>query len=221
MNRRIVRTSGAGTRAQGRRAFRALLPACAVLAAALALGLAACGQGGSPSSASPTPSSASPSPSSSVAVSPAPSAPATHEPSAGERQALAKAAAIVDHPQTDEEKQHLKGYTGKDARIIGYLVQSRAPGFTAALLVSLTTNQALAAGPQFGLDPWTTAAPQGAGEDWAVAMAHSVVDPVIAQLTVTEVDTGICGYVVGWPGAGDLTMWIDLSGSLRGGNGIE
>jgi len=32
---------------------------------------------------------------------------------------------------------------------------------------------------------------------------------------------GVCGYVVGWPGVGEMTMWIDLRGSLRGGVDIE
>ena len=81
----------------------------------------------------------------------------------------------MDHPQTDEEKQHLKGYRGKDARIVGYLVQTRAAGFTVDLLVSLATQQAQAAGPQFGMEPWTTAAAKGPGERWAVAMAEHVL----------------------------------------------
>ena len=135
--------------------------------------------------------------------------------------ALAKAAAIVDHPQTDEEKQHLKGYAGKDARIVGYLVQTRAAGFTVDLLVSLATQQAQAAGPQFGLVPWATAAAKGPGERWAVATAEHVLGPMIEQLAVTEVSTAVCGYVVGWPGVGEMTMWIDVRGSLRGGVGIE
>jgi hypothetical protein len=127
----------------------------------------------------------------------------------------------VDHPQTDEEKQHLKGYRGKDARIVGYLVQTRAAGFTVDLLVSLATQQAQAAGPQFGLVPWATAAAKGPGERWAVARAEHVLGPVIQQLAVTEVNTAVCGYVVGWPGVGTMTMWIDVRGSLRGGIGIE
>ena len=211
------------------RAFGVPLLACCVgLAVALMLGLAACGQGASSGSSSPSPagssassSGSSPPPSGSAVASPAPSAPAAHPPSAGERLALAKAAAIVDQPQTDEEKQHLKGYTGKDARIVGYLVQTRAAGFTVDLLVSLTTQQALAAGPQFGLEPWTTAAAKGPGERWAVAMAEHALSPMIAQLAVTEASTAVCGYVVGWPAGGAMTMWIDVRGSLRGGVGIE
>ena len=222
--------TGAGSSAQGGRAFVAPPPlfCCAALAVALVLGLAACGHGGSSSSASPSPvggspssSGGSPSPGGSAAASPAPTAPAAHAPSAGERRALAKVAAIVDHPRTDEEKQLVKGYTGKDARIVGYLVQTRAAGFTVDLLVSLATRQALAAGPQFGMEPWTTAAAKGPGERWAVAMAEHVLGPVIQQLAVTEVNTAVCGYVVGWPGAGEMTMWIDLRGSLRGGVDIE
>jgi hypothetical protein len=205
-----------------------LLACCAGLAVALMLGLAACGQGASSGSSSPSPAGSSPSsggssPSSSASAvaSPAPSAPAAHPPSAGERLALAKATAIVDHPQTDEEKQHLKGYTGKDARIVGYLVQTRAAAFTVDLLVSLATQQALAAGPQFGLEPWTTAAAKGPGERWAVAMAEHALSPMIEQLAVTEASTAVCGYVVGWPAGGAMTMWIDVKGSLRGGVGIE
>ena len=62
---------------------------------------------------------------------------------------------------------------------------------------------------------------KGPGERWAVAMAEHALSPLIEQLAVTEVHTAVCGYVVGWPGAGEMTMWIDLRGSLRGGVEIE
>jgi hypothetical protein len=156
----IARPLSAGTRpAPPRESRRATpRPAClVVVVVALLLGLAACGHGSPSGGGSPSPSSSRP-PGGSTVASPAPTPPPVHPPSAGERRALAKAAAIVDNPQTSEEKQHLKGYTGKGARIVGYLVQSRAPGFTVDLLVSLTTNEAQPPGPQFGLQPWATAA---------------------------------------------------------------
>jgi hypothetical protein len=130
-------------------------------------------------------------------------------------------AAIVDHPGSDEEREHLAGYSGVDARLVGYLVQARAPGFQVGLLVDAITGQVYVAGPQFGLEPWAVSAPRGEGEQWALAHADLALDPVLQHLRVTdELQRGVCGYVVGWPGVGDLTMWIDIKGNLRGGNGI-
>ena len=52
-------------------------------------------------------------------------------------------------------------------------------------------------------------------------MAEHALSPMIAQLAVTEASTAVCGYVVGWPAGGAMTMWIDVMGSLRGCVGIE
>jgi hypothetical protein len=148
---------------------------------------------------------------------PSPSPVGVHEPSAGEKQALAKAAAVVEHPSTEQQKQRLKGYTAEGMAVIGYLVQVRGPGLLIATLVDARTAVVGAAGASFGAQPWDTKGQQhGEGETWAIATAGYELAPLLAKLKgVGDTESAVCGYVVGWSKGGSPTLWFDLKGVLR------
>lgn len=154
-----------------------------------------------------------------TAPSSAPSPPAKHELSKGEAQALAHAATILSHPSDSEQKERFMGFTAEGAEIVGYLVEARAPGLMIAFLVDLDTGRARLAGIQYGVDPWSLNAPEGGGEEWAVSAADHALQPLLEQfkLRLGNLERGISGYIVGWPTEGELTMWLDGKGVLRGG----
>ena len=190
----------------------------ATIAVASVLALAAgCASGGDDQ----VKQTAKPGPTVTATSSPSSEPLASHGPSEGERMALAAASRIVDNPGGDEEKEHLKPYAGKHGTIIGYVVQCRGPGMLLAVLVEAPAGTLKPA--TYVWDPWPAESSDGAGERWAMETVtvklKSWLESEAAQGFVPS-ERRVCGYVVGWPDVGPMTMWIDSRGNLRGGEGL-
>lgn len=157
-----------------------------------------------------------PSPAVTLTASPAPSQPGVHQLSSGEELALAKVGEIVEHPKTKAHKRLVKGYSTDGMEITGYHVRVRAPGMLIGLLVDASDGSvSLVESPPEMVPREIQDEETVAGESWALRTAQEALETLLDKLSGVGVpEWDIMGYVVGWPKAGPLTLWVDGEGRV-------